>query len=156
MGKPELDEFDRRIIELLRLDGRMPNAVISRELGLGEGAVRRRLTRLTEAGAVRVIGVSPAELHGLATTVAFSFQLPLNKVEGVVAALIEMDEIAFVYETSGRFNLLAQGFFADQTALRDFLTNRLSAVDGLGTVETLTILSTRKSDFKLTSRRLGP
>ena len=148
----QLDDVDRRMIELLKLDGRMPIAAIARDVGMSDGAVRRRLTHLTDTNAVRIVGVSPAAMHGLDMAIIFALQLQLIELEPVVAALTEMEELAFVYETSGRFNILAVGFFADQNSFRNFLATTLSRVEGITLVETLNILVTRKSDFGLTSR----
>jgi Lrp/AsnC family transcriptional regulator for asnA, asnC and gidA len=52
-----LDEIDRKIIGLLQYDGRMPVSSIAEALGLSEGAVRRRLAKLTESGKLQVVGI---------------------------------------------------------------------------------------------------
>ncbi|MCI0867571.1 MAG: AsnC family protein, partial [Chloroflexi bacterium] len=41
-----MDELDQRIMSLLQIDGRIPNAEIARKLGVSEGTVRRRVGRL--------------------------------------------------------------------------------------------------------------
>ena len=52
-----MDELDRKIIEILQLDGRASNARIAREVGVSEGTVRRRLRRLIQENVVKIIAV---------------------------------------------------------------------------------------------------
>jgi Lrp/AsnC family leucine-responsive transcriptional regulator len=48
-----LDETDRRIIELLRQDGRMAVAEIARAVSLSPAPVARRIERLEQTGVIR-------------------------------------------------------------------------------------------------------
>jgi DNA-binding Lrp family transcriptional regulator len=47
-----LDPIDRKIIGLLRLDGRMPNVEIAGQVGLSASACLRRIKLLEESGAI--------------------------------------------------------------------------------------------------------
>ena len=53
----ELDEIDNAIIDLLRVDGRLPYRAIARELGLTETTVRARVKRLEESNTMRVVAL---------------------------------------------------------------------------------------------------
>lgn len=48
-----LDETDRRILEILRRNGRAPVAEIAREVNLSPAPVARRIERLEESGVIR-------------------------------------------------------------------------------------------------------
>ncbi|WP_367159119.1 Lrp/AsnC family transcriptional regulator [Mesorhizobium sp.] len=48
-----MDDFDRRLIALLRLDGRMPIAALAEKLQVSRGTIQKRLDRLISSGAVR-------------------------------------------------------------------------------------------------------
>jgi len=48
----ELDEFDRRILELVQRDSRQPAEVIGAAIGLSASAVQRRLIRLRQSGVI--------------------------------------------------------------------------------------------------------
>ena len=52
----EIDQTSRRIIAILQRDGRCPNTVIARELGVSEAAVRARIQALTSSGILQIIG----------------------------------------------------------------------------------------------------
>lgn len=49
----QLDTIDRKIIGLLRLNGRMPNAEIAGQVGLSASACLRRIRLLEESGVIR-------------------------------------------------------------------------------------------------------
>ncbi|MFB9375613.1 Lrp/AsnC family transcriptional regulator [Kineococcus gynurae] len=49
-SRPELDPTDRRILELLQRDGRMPVADLARTVSLSASATADRVRRLTDAG----------------------------------------------------------------------------------------------------------
>src|SRR5690349_9007948 len=49
-----LDDVDRRLIDALREDGRMPLAALGTRVGLSGDATRERLRHLTERGIVQV------------------------------------------------------------------------------------------------------
>lgn len=49
----KLDTIDRRILELLRNDGRMPNAALAKEVGISPPPCLRRLRALEEAGFIK-------------------------------------------------------------------------------------------------------
>ena len=48
----ELDAIDRRILRLLREDGRMPHAAIAKQVGLSGPAVHERVRKLEQRGAI--------------------------------------------------------------------------------------------------------
>lgn len=50
---PNLDAIDRKILGALRLDGRMPNNALARQVGLSASACLRRVKMLEQAGVIR-------------------------------------------------------------------------------------------------------
>jgi Lrp/AsnC family leucine-responsive transcriptional regulator len=48
-----LDDVDRRILDLLRRDGRMPVSEVAREVNLSPAPVARRIERMESAGVIR-------------------------------------------------------------------------------------------------------
>jgi hypothetical protein len=45
-----LDDTDRRLIQLLRADARLPAATLAKHLGVSRGTVQNRIERLRSAG----------------------------------------------------------------------------------------------------------
>src|SRR5258708_9520541 len=53
-----LDDVSRHIIEQLQQDGRRSYAAIGKAVGLSEAAVRQRVQRLIDAGAMQIVAVT--------------------------------------------------------------------------------------------------
>jgi DNA-binding Lrp family transcriptional regulator len=50
--QPDLDDFDRRILDIVQIDSRRPAERIGAEIGLSASAVQRRLVRLRQSGVI--------------------------------------------------------------------------------------------------------
>lgn len=148
----KFDQIDFQLIEMLERDGRLTNAALGTAVGLTEGAVRRRVSNLINSGAVRIVGVSRAEIHGLTLHCMVCLNVNFADVDLVVEALLGMAELRFVYETVGRFNVIAVGFFADNDGFHDFLRKKLSPIPGIVNLETQVIMSTAKRDYGLSGK----
>ena len=78
-----MDELDRKIIEILQLDGRASNARIAREVGVSEGTVRRRLRRLIQDNVVKIIAVPNLDKMGYSTAALIGLQTAPGQLDGV-------------------------------------------------------------------------
>ena len=58
----QLDKTDQAIVSHLQYDGRKPYTEIAAELGVSEGAVRRRVKRMTDQGALQIVGIVEPQL----------------------------------------------------------------------------------------------
>ena len=63
-----MDGLDHRIVSLLQMDGRASNAALARELGVSEGTIRRRVSRLIQEDAISIAAVPNIEKLGYTTT----------------------------------------------------------------------------------------
>lgn len=151
-----LDAVDFELIRLLEENGRLTNGALGKSVGLSEGAVRRRVNNLINMGALRIIGVSSASLHGLDVHAMVCLQVSLPDVMHVVGELVEMEEFRFVYETVGRFNVIAVGFFENNDAFHRFIGEKLAPLPGIAKMETQLILATNKRKYGLTAELVLP
>ena len=81
----QLDKIDEEIIRQFQANGRASNRAVGQAVGLSEGAVRKRMKRLTEAGAVS---------HG----VIVDIQATDMGVSGYLAVEVAPDALARVGE----------------------------------------------------------
>ncbi|WP_445680865.1 Lrp/AsnC family transcriptional regulator [Radicibacter daui] len=95
----QLDNIDRNIIRLLRLDGRISNARLSAEVGLSPSACLRRVAALEEAGVIRgytALIAGPAEEDALVAIVQITLDRQteeyLNRFEEAVRKHPEIRE----------------------------------------------------------------
>ncbi len=145
-GGSPLDATSKAIIEQLQQDGRRPYAAIGKAVGLSEAAVRQRVQRLVESGAMQIVAVTdPLEL-GFARQAMIGIRVegPLDEVADQLAAMSEID---YVVITAGSFDLLAEVVCESDEELLDILSHRIRTLPGVGTTETFVYLRLRKQTY---------
>ncbi len=139
-----MDSIDRSIARMLHQDGRRSNVEIARDLGLSEGAIRRRIDRLLTSGQLQVRGYVDPEVAGLNTRVMFLFTVELAKVSEVSELLSAMPEILAVKWLTGEYDLSAEAAFESDAHLMAFLNDRVSRIPGITRTQTMHVVSVRK------------
>jgi len=114
----EISHQDKRLINVLRKDGRASITTLAAELGLARATVQNRLDRLTRSG---VIARFTVELDPSADVEAVRAVMMIE-VEGtlarpVIKALRRLPEIATLYNTNGGWDFVAQ---IEAASLADF------------------------------------
>ena len=143
MSQPgAIDALSKLIIEQLQEDGRRSYAEIGRAVGLSEAAVRQRVQRLTESGAMQVVAVTDP------IQVGFSRQAMIGiRAEGDLAALGEalsgMAEVDYVVTTAGSFDILAEVVCESDDDLVELLNSRIRSLPGVISSETFVYLGLR-------------
>lgn len=138
-----LDETDRQIVDFLRQDGRMAYREIARQLGVSEGMVRKRVSKLLEAGWVRIVAMSDALQLGvpiLATTYA---KVSPHALERVTARLAANDATRYVAVGVGSHNVVIESLHASNAELHAFLQSELS--DEVISSETMQVVEIKKA-----------
>lgn len=98
-----LDEVDRRIVEVLRRDGRAQSTSIGEELGLSGNLVANRIRAMDAAGVMRVVAVSDFRIHGYRMLARIRLQISGRAPVDVAHELAERDDVLSVHITSGRY-----------------------------------------------------
>lgn len=145
-GAAPLDGTSKAIIEQLQQDGRRPYAAIGKAVGLSEAAVRQRVQRLIESGAMQIVAVTnPLEL-GFARQAMIGIRVEgaLNEVSDLLA---DMTEIDYVVVTAGSFDLLAEVVCESDEELLEILSNRIRTLPGVRSTETFVYLRLRKQTY---------
>ena len=142
-----IDDVDRRLIAIVQRDARVSNVELARQVGLTEGAVRRRLDNLFRTQALRIIGVGDPKMLGLTTHAVIGIKVEPRLLEQILDSLAAMPELSFVYKTLGQFDILAVAYLRANEDLGDFLTNVVAQIEGVRETQTFLIMSTRKRAF---------
>jgi DNA-binding Lrp family transcriptional regulator len=138
-----LDDIDRRLIGLLRENGRLPSATLARQLGVSRGTVQNRINRLVAAGVllgftVRLSGEGEAAVRAI-----MAIEVRSADVRAVVTALRRMPEVGRVWSTNGRWDLVAEINTGDLAALDATLT-AIRALKAVSNSETSILLAELK------------
>ena len=70
MSRPDLDELDHQLIDILAQDARVSNRKIASDLGVNEGTVRGRIKRLQQDRLIAFTALTGMKLEK-ATNIAF-------------------------------------------------------------------------------------
>ena len=145
-----LDEVSKQIVEQLQQDGRRSYAAIGKAVGLSEAAVRQRVQRLIESGAVQIVAVTDPMTLGFRRQAMIGVQCG-GDLERVADALAAMDEIDYVVITAGSFDLLIEVVCEDDDQLLEILT-RVRCIPSVITTVTFVYLKLRKQTYSWGSR----
>jgi len=141
---PSLDDINRRLIALLRNDGRMPCATLARHLGISRGTVQNRIDRLVASRVVLGFTVRlGSDGEGAGVRAIMAIEVRSSDTRAVVAALRRMPEVGRVHSTNGRWDLVAELATPDLAALDRALTE-IRALKAVANSETSILLSELK------------
>ncbi|MDO8751201.1 MAG: Lrp/AsnC family transcriptional regulator [Dehalococcoidia bacterium] len=142
-----MDDLDRKIIELLQINGRASNARVARDVGVSEGTVRRRLRRLIQDEIVRVVAVPDPEKMGYNTVALIGVQADPDKQDDVATRLAELPETQYVALTTGSFDIFIWVALASSEELGLFLRRKVGPTPGVRRTETFVNLAIRKKGY---------
>ena len=126
-----LDRIDTEIIRQLQLDGRRPNTDIARRLGVAEGTIRKRISRLVRERVIQIGAWADPLKLGYTTYATFELQVHLAHLEKAATALARLPEIYFLYLCTGAYDIYAAACFRSPEHLHEFLTKHLARVPGV-------------------------
>lgn len=150
---PDLDATDRRLVQLLKENGRATYTALAPEVGLSQAAARARVQRLLEERTIDINGrIDPAAL-GIGV-----FALALVQVRGPIDEAAKRafaaSEAVFVAQTTGRCDLLAELRCRDHVHLVRVL-DQIRSVDIVAGVEAVVFLNYVKQDWSGSGNRSG-
>lgn len=135
------DALDRRIIALLRADGRASLTKIADALGVARGTVQSRLERLLETGTLLGFTARVREDHDVnAVRAVMMIEVVGKSTTQVIRKLRGMPEIHALHTTNGNWDLVAD-IRADSLSEFDSILREVRLIDGISNSETSLLLS---------------
>jgi Lrp/AsnC family transcriptional regulator for asnA, asnC and gidA len=150
--RPLLDDLDKSIIKCLQLDGRRPYAQIGRELKVPEATVRQRAERLISRGVVQIVGVTDPLAMGFQQPALIGLRVEPGRLDEIADRIGALEEVTYLVVTAGRFDLVCEVVCEDNDHLLRVLTERLAAIDGIRSTETLVELRFVKESYQWGAR----
>lgn len=134
----DLDDLDVAILQALIDDGRQSSRKIARTHDVSEGTIRTRLSRLTQAGLVRVVAMVEPVALGLAGVIAcVSMRVDRARIGAIQKELTAMPELVFVAVCVGSCDLSLTLTAADPQQLIELISTRVQTIDGVLATDTL-------------------
>jgi Lrp/AsnC family transcriptional regulator, regulator for asnA, asnC and gidA len=145
-----LDDLSKRIIEQLQQDGRRSYARIGQAVGLSEAAVRQRVQRLIDIGAMQIVAVTDPLTLGFLRQTMVGVRCG-GDLERVAEHLAGMDEIDYVVITAGSFDLLIEVVCENDDQLLEILS-RVRSIPSVTATETFVYLKLCKQTYSWGTR----
>jgi Lrp/AsnC family transcriptional regulator for asnA, asnC and gidA len=145
-----LDHVSKQIIEQLQQDGRRSYAAIGKAVGLSEAAVRQRVQRLVEGGAMQIVAVTDPLTLGFPRQTMIGIRCG-GELERVADHLARMDEIDYVVITAGSFDLLIEVVCENDDQLLEILS-RVRSIPSVTMTETFVYLKLCKQTYSWGTR----
>ncbi len=134
----KMDNTDKGIIEFLKHDGRATYSDIGKRIGLSEGAIRKRIKALVDAGIIIRFTVKVGLTEGAEAIALLSVDPSLPTSE-VSQALKNFSNVETVYEITGEYDIAVTISGLTITDVNECL-ERIRRLKGVGNTNTMIVL----------------
>ncbi|MEH7224606.1 Lrp/AsnC family transcriptional regulator [Bacillus sp. JJ1566] len=142
----KIDETDKKILELLTINGRMSYVDIGKELGLSRVSIRERVNQLIEKGVIEKFSVViNSEKVGKGVSAFFEVDCDPASLVRVAETLANNPSVASCYQMTGPSTLHMHVLVEDFAKLEKFINEELYSLDGITRVESHILLRRFKS-----------
>jgi Lrp/AsnC family transcriptional regulator for asnA, asnC and gidA len=135
----KVDNLDRKILEIITLNARIPFKDVAVKCGVSRAAIHQRVQRLQEMGVIVGSGyhVNPKSL-GYSTCTYVGITLEKGSMyKSVVNELLKIPEVVECHFTTGPYTMLTKVYARDNEHLMDLLNNKMQEIPGVIATETL-------------------
>ncbi len=134
------NEFDQRILEILRVDSRKSFVDIGKEMGLSESAIRRRIKNLIDDGTISrfTIEENSSKKTSAITLLSVSSTTDTNSV---ASKLQDIEGVTVIYEITGQYDV-AVIISADSINEINSSIDEIRRIQGVSNTDTVIVLRT--------------
>lgn len=144
------DDLNKRIIRMLQDDGRLAYDEIAARLGVSAGTVRNRVTRMREAGLLRIVAVVDPVAVDYETDAMLGVKTAAGVApETVARRLADYPAVVYIVWVSGQFDLLIEVVCDEGFEFAEFLNDVIYGHDDIAEVEVMTRIAMFKNQFLL-------
>lgn len=143
-----IDERDKKIIDILRRNSRVPNTEIANQLGISEASVRNRVKELQEEGVIRrfTVEVVPGKL-GYDSVALVGADVEPDRFLEVAEELAEYESVREVSLTTGDHMIMMEIWAEDGEELTEILTEKIGRIEGIKQICPAIVLEKLKDGF---------
>jgi DNA-binding Lrp family transcriptional regulator len=132
----DMDELDRDLLGLLRVDARTSTAALAKALGVSRGTVANRIARLEKNGTVIGFTVTLRTGARISEVKAWiSIAVEGDKTREVTRLLLGEPALTALHDTNGRWDLVAEVCATSNADLSEVL-ERIRKIKGIANSET--------------------
>lgn len=139
-----MDDIDRRLLALVRLDAREPAVSLAKKLKVSRATVQNRLNRMLARGVIQGFTVrTRPELESNRVRAVMCIAIEGERSAKVLKALRGFAEIERIHTTNGRWDLVAELNAETLTGFSHAL-DQIRQIEGIASTETSILLATAK------------
>jgi len=142
--RPFIDDTDRRLLEVLAVEARIPNNALAERVGIAPSTCLGRVRALVASGVIRgfYADIDPEAVgHPLQAIIAVRLQAGArNVIHSFAKRLAGMDEVRNVFFVAGGQDFFVHVVAQDIAELRQFVLVNLSGSPEVASTETNVIL----------------
>jgi Lrp/AsnC family transcriptional regulator, leucine-responsive regulatory protein len=148
----DLDDIDRRILELMQANARISNADLAREVGMAASAVLERVKKLEQKG---VIVQYNAQINPIAVEQKMLAFIFIRSSEGFTCSsntaqlLAQIPEVQEVHHIAGEDCYLVKVRTTDSASLMHLMRNSMQKIPNIASTKTTIVLETVKEQQQL-------
>lgn len=140
----ELDETDRKLLNLLQGDAKVPYAKLAKRLGISSSGIHKRVKRLMDAGVIKkFVVVVDSQAVGKKLKAFIGVSTSPGTCGGVIAQLNRRPEVLEIHEVVGEHDLFLKLIIDDTLGLNRVL-HEIDRIPGVSSTRTLVVLKTEK------------
>lgn len=143
----DLDKTERQMILLLQRDGRMSFVDMAKEIGVTEGTIRRKFSRLVEEDIIHIAAIADPFKVGFETPAFIGINVETARIEDVVQKISQLPRVRYVAAATGEYDIIVEGYFASNQELSQFIIEDLGKIEGIKDSTTSLLLKIYKQSF---------
>ena len=146
----DLDEMDRRILNVLQRDARLSFRNVARRLKVSDATIRSRVARMEQNNVIKGFTtlVNP-EQAGMEVVALIQLEVDTQMLTKVATDLQAVEEVKLIMETGDRSNIVLLTAFLTRDALNEFLDKHVRQISGVQLLSVTLALGLRKYDWMI-------
>ncbi len=148
-----MDQTDRKILNILQVDGRITNARLAAAIGISPPAMLERVKRLEASGVIRrYVALLDREKAGYGLMAVIVISLSLHNIpslEKIKERFVMLEEVLECYQLTGDVDFMLKVAVKDMPSFTAFINDKLAGIPGIQNIRTSFVLDTLKSSTML-------
>lgn len=145
----KLDHVDKKILELLQENAKMPYSQIASQVGISEATVHLRIKKLVNAGVIkRFQAIVDPEKIGKKVTAIIAVVATPQKYAQVLQELEKIEDIYEIYDVTGEYSTILKVRVKSKEDLAK-LIDQVGSIDGVESTKTMYVLRAVKENYRI-------
>jgi Lrp/AsnC family transcriptional regulator, regulator for asnA, asnC and gidA len=141
MGHHQIDRLDKKILQLISQDARIPFLEVARECNVSGAAIHQRIQKLRNIGIIKgsefvidnyKVGYQTCAFIGITLR-------DVKCISNVTEELKKIPEIVECHYATGKYSMFVKIYAKDNRHLLHIIVDRMTSIDGISHTETFQI-----------------